>query len=48
VKVLGVIDTINLKNLGMYGVGSGMFLARHRKQGQFRPGNKQLLLLIFY
>jgi len=23
-RVLGVIDTINLKNLGMYGVGNGM------------------------
>jgi len=26
---LGVIDTINPKNLGMYGVGNGMFEARH-------------------
>jgi len=23
--LLGVIDAINLKNLGMYGVGNGMF-----------------------
>ena len=26
---VGVIDTINLKNLGMYGVGNGMFESRY-------------------
>ena len=31
--VLGVIDTINLKNLGMYGVGNGMFESRYKRQG---------------
>jgi len=30
VRVLGVIEAINLKNLGMYGVGNGMFEARHK------------------
>ena len=32
-RVLGVIDTINLKNLGMYGVGNGMFESRYKHQG---------------
>jgi len=31
-RVLGVIDAINLKNLGMYGVGNGMFEARYKQQ----------------
>ena len=31
-RVLGVIDAINLKNLGMYGVGNGMFESRYKQQ----------------
>ena len=38
-RVLGVIDAINLKNLGMYGVGNGMFEARYKP---LAASNKQL------
>ena len=31
-RVLGVIEAINLKNLGMYGVGNGMFESRYKQQ----------------
>ena len=37
-RVLGVTEAKNLKNLGMYGVGKGMFEARLRHQAS---GNKK-------
>jgi len=29
---IGVTEAINLKNLGMYGVGNGMFESRYKQQ----------------